>query len=96
MEDKLKIITSQEDNQPKNSLFLIDEGERSKLVYNDDSGELVIVSNLTSGFQKPIRCSELYSKLKDRAWNKVDGLRFINLENESALMYRFYNNQIHF
>lgn len=91
-ENKLKIVT---DSAIPGQLFLTGEGNSSRLSYLNESGEIIVVSNLTNSPQKPIHCSELYSKLKSRAWNKVDGSRFINLveaadPEHQNLMYRYY------
>lgn len=93
-ENKLKIVTNEE-NTP-GQLFLTGDGNSSRLAYLNDMGEMIIVSNLTNSPQKPIHCSELYSKLKNRAWNKVDGSRFVNLieaanPDSQRLMYRYYD-----
>lgn len=102
MKDKLRLLVSEmvlrESNRSPQvgEIYITGEGDDIRLAYLDQDGNQVVISNLSENSQKPIHCSELENKLRSRAWNKLDGGRFINLGDSGnisrqSLMYRYYN-----
>ena len=79
--DKLNIITSEEPRD-NNKLFIVDANESSILAYKKD-GDTIGLTEGSSRF-RPIHCSELTERLKERGYNLM-GTKFIRRIDSSSL-----------
>lgn len=74
---KLKLVTGE---LPKTNGQIYIGGTKSQpnISYVDDSGEVSIVNSVSESLGRPILCAELYWRLRNRHWNKVDCVRYVS------------------
>lgn len=79
--NKLNIVTSEEATDD-NKLFIVDSNESSILAYKKN-GDTIGLTEGSSHF-RPIHCSELTERLKERGYNLM-GTKFIRRESTGSL-----------